>query len=724
MIRIKLESVVLLLLSVVVLFTGCKEDTFVSSSVQQIEFTADGGQDLLRISASGSWEATSSHEWCQLSTNSGTGDGAIRLTVDANSSLEEREAFVDIKAGSSKSRVSVLQRGLEYITLSAERAVVVNTASSISISLGATSAWEVEYDADWITKVSPNEGSGYSDVKIDFEANTHDDSRSAILTFKIKNSLVSKTFTIEQLSIHGNPRQRDSIALEAFAANCLNIDRSRVWNRDLPINRWSGVATKIVGSDIRVSELNTSYLVSSQDGGATPGIAGAHLPSELQFLTELTRLQISNFNLGGEIPAFLGKLTNLTILNLSSNLFEGNLPEELSQLKSLQVLNVSGNYLTGDLPNFIGDLTSLTDLNISINNFEKIPDNFAKLTNLTKLSMFGIGQAIYAGHMPEDQRAKLNRLRGSKLTQQFEDVERDFPVTITYLSKLESLRMHSSNFKGSIPTTISNMQSLGELVAYNNKLTGNIPSSLQYVTKLQVLNLAQNQLTGSIPEGLSALSQYLLTFIVRENNLSGDLPSDFKDLYCTFWDLSDNNFTGPVDAIFNRGWAVEVYLNNNNFSGEFPASVGAAVKIERIQASNNSFTSIPDEIINLTSLSDLRLDNNKLTAINPNIQYLSRLSILHLHNNDISGEIPAFLANINFLNTLTLSGNKLVGEVPASLINLSDKNSSSGNSWSPSPFDWSQICPQQDGFGVAYPSGYDPDNGASSDEGSLPSMGV
>lgn len=726
MIKIKYQSVMLLLLAVVVLFTGCKEDTFVSSSVQQISFTADGGQERFQISASGAWEISSNQDWCKISSSTGSGDANVFITVEPNEALTEREASLVLKCGSQKTNVLIIQDGLEYITLSTERAVVVNEAGSLSISLEASSAWEVAKDADWITKVSPDNGTSDSEVKIDFEANQLDDNRVASITFKIKGSNSTKTLIIEQLSVHGNARQRDSIALEAFASNCLTIDRSKVWNRSLPINRWSGVATKIVGNEIRVSELNTSYILSSEDGGATPGIAGAHLPSELQFLTELTRLQISGFNLGGEIPSFLGKLTNLNILNLSANLFEGNIPEEISQLKNLKVLNVSANYLTGDLPNFIGDITSLTDLNISVNNFQKIPDNFAKLVNLTKLSMYGLGEAIlFEGHLPEEVDPTVARVKRSRMSKfrEVENVERDFPVTVTYLSKLESLRMHSSNFKGTIPSTISNMQSLSEFIAYNNKISGSIPSSIQHATKIQVLNLAQNQLSGSIPEGLSALSQYLLTLILRDNNLSGDLPEDFKDLYCTFWDLSDNNLTGPIDAIFNRGWAVEVYLNNNQFSGPFPASVGAAIKAERIQASNNNLTSIPDEIVNLTSLTDLRLDNNKITEINPNLQYLSRLSILNLHNNEITGEIPSFLGNINFLSMLTLSGNKLVGQVPQSLITLHENNTSPTSS-TPSPFDWNLICPQQSGFGVDFPSGYNPDNGSSGMDGELPSMGV
>ncbi|MGL5014625.1 MAG: BACON domain-containing protein [Bacteroidales bacterium] len=726
MFKIKFESVVLLLFTVVVLFTGCKEDTFVSSSVQKIEIAAEGGQERFQISASGSWEVSSSQDWCKLSTTSGTGDANLFITVSPNDDLNEREATIDIKSGSSRSRVIVIQDGLEFITLSSERIVVGNTNGSVNITVAASAAWEVSKDSEWISKISPDNALGSSDVKIDFAANELDDNRTATVSFKIKGSSTLKILTIEQLSVHGNARQRDSIALEAFASNCLTINRENVWNRSLPINRWAGVATKIVAGEVRVTELNSNFLFSASDGGSTPFISGAHLPSELQFLTEITTLQISGVNLGGEIPSFLGKLTKLTTLNLSGNLFEGTLPNELSELKSLRVLNVSANYLSGDLPTFIGDLTSLVELNISINNFQRIPDNFARLINLTRLYMYGLGEAVYGGELPSSEVAKAKRLRVNR-NYNVENVERDFPVTITYLSKLENLRMHSSNFKGTIPSTISNMQSLSEFVAHTNKLSGQIPSSIQFATKIQVLNLARNNLSGSIPEGLSALSQYLLTLILSDNNLSGELPSDFKDLYCTYWDLSNNNLTGGVDVIFNRGWAVEVYLNNNQFSGPFPSSVGSAVQIEKIQASNNNFTSIPDEIINLIALVDLTLDNNKITEINSNLQYLSRLSILHLHNNDIIGEIPSFLGKINHLSTLTLFGNKLVGQVPQSLITLNENNTTSPSldiTWTPAPFDWNRICPQQDGYGVDFPSGFEPDNASSGLDGELPSIAL
>lgn len=702
-----------------------------SPSAQQMTFTADGGQELLRISASGSWEATSSHDWCTLSAHDGSGDASIRVTVDANLNLEAREAVIELRAGSERSRVVVSQDGLEYITLSTERAMVVNTASSITVAIDASAAWEATKNVEWITAITPTTSASGTNVKVDFAANSGDNNRIGEVTFRIKGSSVTRTLIIEQLSIHGSARQRDSIALEAIAASCLDIDREKYWKRSEPINRWSGITTRPVAGQLRVSELNLNNLIYSHDG-AVPGKFGAHLPTEIQFLSELTSLIISNYNLGGEIPAVIGELTNLTTLNLSTNLFVGTLPIEMVKLTKLRVLNLSHNYFTGNLPTMVGDMTSLTDLNLGSNNFDLIPDNFAKLLNLTKLDLSAIGTAIWGGYLPEEQRSQLSKLKLSRATPKYVNVDRVFPVSITYLSKLESLKMHSSNFTGTIPVTISNMQSLSELMAYGNKLSGSIPSSIRYASKLQVLNLANNQLTGSIPEGMANMSQYLLTLILRGNKLTGTLPADFADLYCTYWDLSDNQLTGTIDVLFERGWAREIYVTNNKFSGAISSKIENVKSLERMELSNNSFNSIPDEVFNLTSLTDMRLDNNAFTAINSNLQYLSRLMILHLHNNEITGEVPAFLGNINRLSDLTLSGNRLVGQVPQSLIDLSQKNSvppasdPTGGAWAESPFSWDKICPQQSGFGVAYPAGHIPDNGAitGGDEGFLPGMGL
>ncbi|KAL5977016.1 hypothetical protein ACLOJK_021354 [Asimina triloba] len=64
----------------------------------------------------------------------------------------------------------------------------------------------------------------------------------------------------------------------------------------------------------------------------------------------------------------------------------GVIPDELQNLTFLQNLLVSQNYLTGPLPAFIGDLTAMKYLSVSINALSgSIPKELGKLQNLISL---------------------------------------------------------------------------------------------------------------------------------------------------------------------------------------------------------------------------------------------------------------------------------------------------------------------------------------------------
>ena len=98
--------------------------------------------------------------------------------------------------------------------------------------------------------------------------------------------------------------------------------------------------------------------------------------------------------------------------------------------------------------------------------------------------------------------------------------------------------------------------------------------------------------------------------------------------------------------------------------------VGECV-VRRLDLSFNQLSGeIPAELANLAHLEDLDLSSNQLGGEIPaELANLPNLAFLDLRNNQLSGEIPAELAKISILN---LRGNQLSGEIPAELANLSN----------------------------------------------------
>ena len=71
------------------------------ASIDQTQIGADGGGFIIRVKASGAWEAQSSETWCTLSRTSGSGNGSVSGYLKANAGAE-RDAAITIASGKEK----------------------------------------------------------------------------------------------------------------------------------------------------------------------------------------------------------------------------------------------------------------------------------------------------------------------------------------------------------------------------------------------------------------------------------------------------------------------------------------------------------------------------------------------------------------------------------------------------------------------------------------------
>ncbi|PNT77276.1 protein STRUBBELIG-RECEPTOR FAMILY 7 isoform X2 [Brachypodium distachyon] len=116
-----------------------------------------------------------------------------------------------------------------------------------------------------------------------------------------------------------------------------------------------------------------------------PGMGlGGTLGYNMNILTALTELDMSNNNLGGnDIPYNLPP--NLERLNLEKNNFTGTLPYSISHMATLKYLKLGHNQVSNVNVEF-NQLTNLTTLDLSYNTFSgTLPESFSSLTTLTTL---------------------------------------------------------------------------------------------------------------------------------------------------------------------------------------------------------------------------------------------------------------------------------------------------------------------------------------------------
>lgn len=116
-----------------------------------------------------------------------------------------------------------------------------------------------------------------------------------------------------------------------------------------------------------------------------------------------------------------------------------------------------------------------------------------------------------------------------------------------------------------------------------------------------------------------------------------------------------------------------VNLRDNNLSGEIPSEIKLLKHLRILDLSFNDYITgvIPSEIGEMENLTELLLHHNALTGSIPSvITNLTNLVILDFHRNQLTGPLPERLGDLTNLGYLSVWGNELTGSVPASLGDL------------------------------------------------------
>ncbi|GKB73194.1 kinase-like domain-containing protein [Tanacetum coccineum] len=358
---------------------------------------------------------------------------------------------------------------------------------------------------------------------------------------------------------------------------------------------------------------------------------GGRIPDTLGLWKSLTRFTSGGCNLYGSIPPSIFNLSRLVVFSLSDNHLTGSLPSEIGNLPNLKYIQLWGNELAGVLPPSISNCTKLGHLEMDDNNFSgKLTIDFSKLRDINKIRLQNNN---FHGRGEADDMRFIDSLKNCTTLVDLNLVNCNLigvlPISIGSKEKSQlplvnfkscNLLVYGNQFSGPIPDAIGNLSLLNELYLYSNKLEGHIPSSLGNCKNLNGLNLRNNRLSGKIPGQLLQLSSLTIFLILSENNLSGSIPPEIKDLKMLSY----------------------LSLSYNNLSGTITSSLGECISLTVLNLSHNLFQGIIP-----SSLSSLR-----------------GLGVLDISQNNLSGKIPQFLGKWNSLEFLNLSFNDFEGEVP------------------------------------------------------------
>jgi len=158
--------------------------------------------------------------------------------------------------------------------------------------------------------------------------------------------------------------------------------------------------------------------------------------------------------------------------------------------------------------------------------------------------------------------------------------------------------------------------------------TGDLPD-LNRLTKLRIFSAPANSITGNFPNYMidGTMPEINMLMLGWNDNLGGTL-GPFGQTNLTMLDLNGCSMTGDLPTSLSSQWNM-INLNlgyGNNFTGQFP-DLSAMFHLRHVYANGNSFTgTVP-----------------MVDTSNTSLQFL------YFQNNQMSGEIPAELAEIGNL---------------------------------------------------------------------------
>ena len=344
---------------------------------------------------------------------------------------------------------------------------------------------------------------------------------------------------------------------------------------------------------------------------------------------------------------------------------------------SLRTLELGHNNLIGSIPRELGNLPRLRTLNLNGNDLTgSIPGELGALTSLQHLWL------------------SENDLSGQ------------IPPQLGELADLERLSISDNSLSGSIPPELGGLANLVSLSLTASGLSGAIPPELGNLSKLEGLGLAINNLSGEVPPELGGLANLTQLLISTNPLLSGPLPLTLANLSLDRLLYFDTDLCIPRDASF-RTWLASIRDHRGNGMDCPPADREALVavyketsgagwtnsanwltdaaigdwygvdtdtagRVTRLSLrANNLSGPLPAEIANLDNLGRLELDQNSLTGSIPaEFGHLVNLERMWLYNNPISGAIPPELGNLESLEVLLLYNTLLAGPLPLALADL------------------------------------------------------
>lgn len=186
-----------IIFAVMVAAVSCKKEPTLSVSPSTInQIPTSGSTVSLSVDTNNEWTASATQSWVHISPSSGgSGKTSVTVTVDANSSNDDRTANITFSSAGLTSSVTINQSQLDAIILSSSTEEVGSEGKTITVQIKSNVEYQVEISDSWIKRTTTKGMKDYSET-FQVEANTTYNPREGRIV--IKSGSISGTVVVKQ----------------------------------------------------------------------------------------------------------------------------------------------------------------------------------------------------------------------------------------------------------------------------------------------------------------------------------------------------------------------------------------------------------------------------------------------------------------------------------------------------------------------------------------------
>ncbi|MDI9356275.1 MAG: SUMF1/EgtB/PvdO family nonheme iron enzyme [Chitinophagaceae bacterium] len=253
------------------------EVPFISLSPTTYNAPSTQGATNIAITSNTAWNTVSSEPSWLTTTKTGTGNGTLEVTYTANAITNTRTGIITVQAADAVSQIFTLrQEGIApFLTINNPNIQVPSSAGQTSLSIMSNINWTAMKTAEWISTITPETGTGNTQMSITTLENTTGSTRTGTITFSgtgVTNKIVNITQTTLLPTLAVSPSTQNvphTATTTSFSvtSNTAWLAMSNQTWATIPQNTSNGNGTLIVALSINTASVSRTATITVSTTG-------------------------------------------------------------------------------------------------------------------------------------------------------------------------------------------------------------------------------------------------------------------------------------------------------------------------------------------------------------------------------------------------------------------------------------------------------------------------